>query len=72
LAVVDPLYLYTPENGGIRGFSMSTLKIISKLIKIWLVGIVIGAVVVVLLTKVFHLPAKDITTNPLLGHWRNW
>ena len=51
---------------------MPTLKIISKLIKIWLVAIVIGAVLIVLLAEVFHVPTKTITKNPVLGYGKIW
>jgi len=60
------------EDGeGDRERIMATLKIISKLIKIWLVGIVIGAVLIILLTKVFHVPTKTIIKNPVLGYGEN-
>ena len=51
---------------------MPALKIISKLIKIWLVAIVIGAVLIVLLTKVFNVPTKTIIKNPVLGYGKIW
>ena len=51
---------------------MPALKIISKLIKIWLFAIVIGAVLIILLTKVFHVPTKTIIKNPVLGYGKIW
>ena len=51
---------------------MFALKIILKLIKIWLVAIVIGAVLIILLTKVFHIPKESIIKNPLLGYGEIW